>query len=378
MDSCDVLIVGGGPAGSACAWRLRQGGADVVVMDKATFPRDKVCAGWITPAVLDELQIDLSDYAQSRVLQAITGFLTGVIGGETLQTDYDRTVSYGIRRCEFDEYLLHRSKARLHLGEPLRSFRRERESWIVNDSLRARWLIGAGGHFCPVARHLFAADAASTDHVPVILAQEAEFALTDPQQAACQVSGTHPELYFCPDLKGYGWVFRKGSVLNIGLGREHETQLSEHVAAFVEVLRSRGRITFDIPIRFHGHAYRLRKNLPRVADDGVLLIGDAAGLASPQSGEGIRPSIESGLLAAEAILEAGTNSQDITQRYTEKLKTRMGSAHITEGLTRWLPTPLRAMLGRALLKTRWLTRHVLLDRWFLNVSQQALSLNDRA
>ena len=377
MDSCEVLIVGGGPAGSACAWRLRQGGADVVVMDKATFPRDKVCAGWITPAVLEELQIDLSDYAQSRVLQPINGFLTGVIGGETLQTDYDRTVSYGIRRCEFDDYLLRRSEARLHLGEPLRSFRREQESWIVNDSLRTRWLIGAGGHFCPVARQLFATDAASTDQAPVILAQEAEFALTDSQQAACQVSGTHPELYFCSDLKGYGWVFRKGNVLNIGLGREHETQLSEHVGAFVEVLRSRGRIAFDIPIRFHGHAYRLRTDLPRVADDGVLLIGDAAGLAAPQSGEGIRPSIESGLLAAEAILEAGTNSQEIARRYTATLKSRMGSAHTSDGLTRWLPTPLRATLGRALLKTRWFTRHVLLDRWFLNVRQQALSLTDR-
>ena len=54
MDACEVLIVGGGPAGSACAWALRNRGCDVVVMDKATFPRDKVCAGWITPAVLDE------------------------------------------------------------------------------------------------------------------------------------------------------------------------------------------------------------------------------------------------------------------------------------------------------------------------------------
>ena len=51
MDSCDVLVVGGGPAGSACAWKLRQAGLDVIVMDRAAFPRDKVCAGWITPQV---------------------------------------------------------------------------------------------------------------------------------------------------------------------------------------------------------------------------------------------------------------------------------------------------------------------------------------
>ena len=52
MENCDVLIVGGGPAGSSCARQLHRHGMDVMVMDKASFPRDKVCAGWITPAVL--------------------------------------------------------------------------------------------------------------------------------------------------------------------------------------------------------------------------------------------------------------------------------------------------------------------------------------
>lgn len=49
MRTCDVLIVGGGPAGSACAWRLRQANLSVIVADASTFPRDKTCAGWITP-----------------------------------------------------------------------------------------------------------------------------------------------------------------------------------------------------------------------------------------------------------------------------------------------------------------------------------------
>jgi flavin-dependent dehydrogenase len=61
METCDVIIVGGGPAGSSCAWKLRAAGWDVVVVDRANFPRDKVCAGWITPAVIEELQLDLED-----------------------------------------------------------------------------------------------------------------------------------------------------------------------------------------------------------------------------------------------------------------------------------------------------------------------------
>ena len=54
METCDVLIVGGGPAGSSCAWKLGQSGLNVVILDKARFPRHKVCAGWITPPVLAE------------------------------------------------------------------------------------------------------------------------------------------------------------------------------------------------------------------------------------------------------------------------------------------------------------------------------------
>ena len=59
METCDVLIVGGGPAGSSCAWGLRYAGLDVLVVDRKAFPRDKVCAGWITPQVVQSLTIDL-------------------------------------------------------------------------------------------------------------------------------------------------------------------------------------------------------------------------------------------------------------------------------------------------------------------------------
>src|SRR6187401_1001406 len=112
MDACDVLVVGGGPAGSPCARALRQAGIDVLVLDKANFPRDKVCAGWITPAVVDELEIDVDDYRRGRVFQPITAFRTGVLGGGDVLTTFRRPVSFGIRRCEFDHYLLERSGAR--------------------------------------------------------------------------------------------------------------------------------------------------------------------------------------------------------------------------------------------------------------------------
>src|SRR5947207_1707645 len=102
MVMCDALIVGGGPAGSTCAWQLRQAGLDVMVADAATFPRDKVCAGWITPQAVTALHLDAHAYAMSRTWQPFNGFRVGMIDGHAeAAVTYDRPVSFGIRRCEF-------------------------------------------------------------------------------------------------------------------------------------------------------------------------------------------------------------------------------------------------------------------------------------
>src|SRR5690348_14871354 len=123
MDACDVLVVGGGPAGSSGARRLSDAGIDVAVLDRARFPRDKVCAGWITPAVVEALRLDLDDYARAHTLQAFTGFRAGTLDGRMRLVDFGRPISYGIRRCEFDRYLLERSGARLLTGQPLTTLR---------------------------------------------------------------------------------------------------------------------------------------------------------------------------------------------------------------------------------------------------------------
>jgi menaquinone-9 beta-reductase len=368
MESCDALVVGGGPAGSSCAWQLHQHGLDVMVMDKANFPRDKVCAGWITPAVVEALQLDTGDYARQHVLQPISGFRTGLIEGEVVETRYPAPVSYGIRRCELDNYLLQRSGSRLRLGDPLESLQRDGRQWIVNGVISTPLVIGAGGHFCPVARFMGAKLGAAE---PAIAAKEIEFEMTPAQRDDCRVRGDTPELYFCQDLKGYGWCFRKGNYLNIGLGREDNHLLSEQLKNFCEFLRQRGRIPQDIPDSFHGHAYLLYGHAVRKQlDDGMLLVGDAAGLAYPQSGEGIRPAVESGLMAAATIIEAGGDyRRQQLLPYASRLAARFGAGTASSSAE---PSSLRKLLAGILLSNKWFTRHVVLDRWFLHVHQAAL------
>jgi flavin-dependent dehydrogenase len=369
VQRCDVLVVGGGPAGSSCAWALRRRGLDVHVLDRARFPRHKVCAGWITPGLVAALRLDLGDYGRGRTLQPIHGFRTGIVGRPPVETSYAEPISYGILRSEFDAYLLRRSGAPVTEGTSVTGLRREGREWVVNDAFRAPMLVGAGGHFCPVARRL---GARGTDDV-LVAAQEVEFRMEASQRRHCPVEPEVPELYFCDDLKGYGWIFRKDHVLNVGFGRADARGFPEQARAFAARLAASGRVPPDAPARWLGHAYLLYDaRRPRLVDDGVLLVGDAAGLAYAQSGEGIRPAVESGLLAAAAIAAAGADCRrERLLPYRERLIARFGA----ERRRRLgpIPEPLMTAVGRRLLATSWFTRRVVIEGWFLHSRQPALA-----
>ena len=104
-------------------------------------------------------------------------------------------------------------------------------------------------------------------------------------------------------------------------------------------------------------------------DDGMLLVGDAAGLAYPQSGEGIRPAVESGIMAAATILEArGDYGSEQLLPYASRLVARFGAAAAPGGG----PAFMRNFFAGILLGNKWFTRHVVLDRWFLHARQAAM------
>jgi flavin-dependent dehydrogenase len=117
---------------------LRRAGWDVVVADRARFPRDKVCAGWLTPGVFPLLDLEPDEYrAAGLTLQEITAFRTGVIGGSAVETRYTHVASYAIRRVEFDDFLLRRAGVRVLEGMQISTLRREGDRWRASSSARA-------------------------------------------------------------------------------------------------------------------------------------------------------------------------------------------------------------------------------------------------
>ena len=368
LECRDAVIVGGGPSGSTFARALVRTGACVTVIDKAKFPRDKTCAGWITPAVIGSLELDLEEYRRrGRVLEPIHGFRVARMGAAPVYNDHGPApVSYGIRRCEFDDFLLARSGAELRTGTAFASLARSGGDWIVNGTLRTPLVVGAGGHFCPVARSL-GADLGRGE--AVVGAQEFEVLMTPRQAERSPVRGNTPQLYFCPDLAGYAWVVRKGDWLNVGIGRRGPRQLSEQFERFLAEMVRNGVLEQDlVRTRPHGHAYLLYPDAARpLLADGALLIGDAAGLAYPESGEGIRPAIESALIAAAAVQGCrGRYTADRLQAYADAIGDRYGVRKNSAGAPAPCSGPLRQLAAALLMRTRWFTREIVTRRWFLH------------
>src|SRR5438046_637680 len=157
MTVSDVLVVGGGPAGSTVAWRLARAGARVTVLDAARFPRVKLCAGWVTPAALADLELDPSAYPHT--IQPFSA-VSVAVGDVEHETHWERTASYGIVRAEFDTFLLRRAAAagvQVHEGARVREVREVPggvEAASDAGTFTAGGVVGAGGHGCPGARAL--------------------------------------------------------------------------------------------------------------------------------------------------------------------------------------------------------------------------------
>jgi flavin-dependent dehydrogenase len=293
MHSCDVLIVGGGPAGSTAAWKLRRAGADVLVLDRERFPRLKLCAGWITPEVVRELELDLASYPHRLLtfprLRVHLGRLHVPVA----------CVQHSIRRFEFDAWLLERSGAPVEQHN-VRHISAGPDGYLIDDAFRCRYLIGAGGTRCPVYRELFRELNPRASELQIVtLEHEIKY---DWHDSDCHL------WFFDHGLPGYSWyVPKERGWLNVGVGGIAERmtrgghEIRAHWAHLTAMLQA--RLTPDAQYDPTGYSYYLRGRVDVVRRDNAFITGDAAGLATRDLGEGIGPAIRSGLRAAQAVLE---------------------------------------------------------------------------
>jgi flavin-dependent dehydrogenase len=297
--SLDAIVIGGGPAGSSSAWSLLRSGLRVAVLDREVFPRTKLCAGWVTPDVLQALDLPPEAYPH--------GFLTFdrlVIHVKGLSFPL-RTVQHSIRRCEFDDFLLRRSGASI-IRHTARQIRVVDGGFEIDGAWRCRYLVGAGGTRCPVYRTLFRDRNPRASELQVVaLEQEFQYAWRDPR---CHL------WFFDNGLPGYSWYVPKANGwLNCGIGamadklKSRGADIRQHWDEFARMLDREGLVR-GVALEPQGYSYYLRGNVGGFRAGNACIAGDSAGLATVDLGEGIGPAIRSGLAAARALVGDGDYS----------------------------------------------------------------------
>jgi flavin-dependent dehydrogenase len=310
---CDVLVVGAGPAGTVAARQLAAAGVRVRIVDRATFPRDKLCGDTLNPgclAMLDRLDRDVAKRIRARAL-AITGMTITGPGGVTVKADYPSGLSgAALSRRELDQWLLEaavRAGACFDPGVavqrpdvaegPLRVGGVRSQCGRREYVLRARVLIAADGRTSRLAGSLGLSRFAPK---PRRWAYGSYF--TD----VLDVS-SHGEMHIRAD--GYvGVAPLPGGIANICVVRERPNLKAGQPAATViadaiatdRVLRDRvanARAVSDAAVLGPLAVESASAGCP-----GMLLAGDAAGFVDPMTGDGLRFAIRGGELAAQAAL----------------------------------------------------------------------------
>lgn len=287
----DAIVLGAGPAGSTAARLLARSGARVLLLDKATFPRDKPCGGGLTFRADEANDLDLSPVTERLVY--------GVRVSVKLGRRFDRTSPHLLarmtQRAKLDEFLAEQAAeagADFRDSTPVRALELADGLATVRsngDVYSARVLIGADG-----VNGMTADALGLKPRAEVAVAFEANL----PADGALMAQWAR---FIALDLGGipggYGWVFPKGDHLNVGVGGWKSTgptlrkRLGELCAYY----------GFDESQLFGHRGYQLplRRDGQPIVQGPAMLAGDAAGLVDPLSGEGIWAAFVSGRLAAQ-------------------------------------------------------------------------------
>jgi menaquinone-9 beta-reductase len=337
----DVLVVGAGPGGSSAAFHLASRGVDVLLVDKAIFPREKVCGDGLTPRGVRAMQtmgIEPSDpgFFRTEALRAygVDGFVTDYKWPKL--RDFPQ-VGVVRTRFDFDDLLIKRAV------EAGTTFQQgvEAKSPVLDGGWVRGAAIGENGESREViARFVVAADGASSRFASkagvsrdprraVAIAARRYYRIPRPQE---------PVLEAFLDLRdrdglmaGYGWIFPLGDgLVNVGAGllntfkRFKEVSAKKVMDVFTEQLPPEWLIDED-----HAEGPLLSGPIPMginrrpLAVPGLLLVGDAGGVTNPFNGEGIAYAMETGEIAAELLADAlARNRPAIAQMYPTLVKER--------------------------------------------------------
>jgi geranylgeranyl reductase family protein len=387
VEHVDVAVVGAGPAGAAAAITLARAGVDVTLVDRATFPRDKICGDGLTTGALrrlEDLGLDPSSVASWwPVEDCDVRSPSGVTVRFPLPRDRG-TYAAVATRLDLDAALVDVArKEGVRVLEGHEVIGAEEDSAGValrlggdTDHLRAAWVVGADGMWSPLRKHLGVA-------TPGYRGEWHAF-----RQYVRGVTGTAAEhLYVSFDadiLPGYFWAFPLGGGrANVGFGvqRGGKVAVGDMRAVWDSLLERdhvRAALGPDVEPEAPHRAWPIPARVDGVlaATDRTLFVGDAVAACDVMTGEGIGQALQTGMLAGRAIAERGVLG-DAATAYRRRLGAELEADHRMSAL---LVRALRHRKGaRAAVRvagaTPWTRRNF--GRWLFEDYSRALVATPR-
>jgi geranylgeranyl reductase family protein len=307
----DILIVGAGPGGSTLAYQLAQKGLDVVLIDKAEFPRVKTCAGGVNFRTIRLLPFDISPVAEETIRY--------ITFSKNFRDTYTKRayepIMVTVQRRNFDSFLVDQARkagTRFHDQTRFLSLTPNNDRVQIetnSGSCRARFLVGADGALSEVAKRL-----GLMRDVGHILTVHSEV----PISAFPRVDPETVHIDWGSLKRTYAYLFPKKSSLAIGAGGLGlvASEIKNYQRSFLQVKWQKDEAP---PFGTAGFLLPLRKKRSPIQEGRCLLLGDAAGLADPFTGEGIYYAIRSAQIAAWALEKAMEDGGDSLHAYQETI-----------------------------------------------------------
>ena len=339
-DVYDAIIVGGGPAGATAGLHLAQQGIQVVILDKAEFPRAKPCGGGLTYRLLARFP-HLQDAIERLVLNRVDTIHFYAPDLSAVRYTYHEPLVLLIRRREFDAMLLEQCR---RAGATVVTSARVNHLVVTQagveattshgETFRAKALIGADGANSLIAKQAGLRAQWPREHVVASLVAEIPQTVLDFQDDA-----SISIVFGLSGLKGYGWVFPRQADVNLGIlglfSKEQDRSLRTVYEKFIETLKFQGKIAPSfIPTNIRGGIIPMNGVISQTQTDRVLLCGDAAGFVNGLTGEGIYYAMVSGDLAAQTLVQAfhqNDFSASRLARYQRAWQTEIG-AELTQSV----------------------------------------------
>ena len=291
MERFDAVVIGAGPAGSTAAYRLARGGASVLLVDRARFPRDKPCGGGLTDRAVDQIPFDVTPVVED----AVSTFELGLAYRRRFERNSRTPLLLMTQRRRLDVFLAEQAAeagAVFRDGAKVTDVAADGRLTVDGVKVHSAALIGADGANGTTSRSI---GLDGGHDFAVALEGNVPFEALDAGRFRGRVL---VELGTVPG--GYAWVFPKGDHVNVGVGgwQREGPRLRAHLARVcreygIPEERLEGTRGFRLPMRKAGAA---------AATARTLLVGDAAGLVDPLSGDGMYEAFLSARLAAEAVL----------------------------------------------------------------------------